>query len=109
MKKLTYSLIIFCSIIFTQSLLAQESKSNHEHETEIPDPQDEIKMEKKLAKKHNSHEQKMKEHHAKENLKHEKHRMKHNGTAHFGAIGYDGQGSYSGKAHKKHLAKTKKY
>lgn len=103
--------IIFISIFFVFAGLgncfAQESASTHVHETEAPEPSEEIRMEKKNSKKHEHQLKKEKERHAKHNLKMEKRRLRHSGDATFGAIGYDNGGKYSARAHKRHL-KAKK-
>lgn len=103
MKKTIFVIFLFASMCLTSYSFAQVSVSKHEHETEAPDPSEEIRMEKKNTKKHERIIKKEKERHARHNLKMEKKRIKHSGDVTFGAIGYDNGAKYSGRAHKRHL------
>jgi hypothetical protein len=89
MKKIIY-LSLLLAFISVGNIVAQTSASNHEHETEPPEPKEEIRMEKKHAKIHERKVQREKLRHAKHNLKMERYRQKHTPAITSGAVGYDG-------------------
>ena len=89
MKKIIY-LSIFFAFIAIGNIVAQTSASNHEHETEPPEPKEEIRMEKKHAKIHERKVQKEKLRHAKHNQRMDRYRQRHTPAITSGAVGYDG-------------------
>ncbi len=99
--------IIYISLLFTffglSTALAQISNSDHEHETDPPEPQETIRMEKKHAKTHEKRVAKEKIRHTRHNLKMERYRIRHTSPATYSAIGYDGHSK--GKSHKKSRSK----
>lgn len=98
MKKIIYLCLLFTFIGFSAAL-AQISNSNHEHETEPPEPKEEVRMEKKHAKTHEKRVAREKVRHAKHNLRMERYRIKHSATPTYNAVGYDGHSK--SKPHKK--------